>query len=131
MKVTTVRFGTDLWALLEEESSRVGVSVSQYIREAALARASAAAAARGDAPFELLAGAIADIAVDHPDAARRRAAQHALAALARLTAADTKADTHALKGESEQARRMAEHKRQRAARLARQTNKRRRRSSQT
>lgn len=54
MKVTTVRFGTDLWRLLEEEADRVGVSVSQYIREAALARAAAAAAARGADPLEVL-----------------------------------------------------------------------------
>jgi hypothetical protein len=48
MKVTTVRFGVDLWGLLDAEAARVGVSVSQYIREAALARAAAAAAARGE-----------------------------------------------------------------------------------
>jgi hypothetical protein len=57
MKVTTVRFGRDLWRLLEDEATLVGTSVSQYIREAALARAAAAAATRGQSPFELLAGA--------------------------------------------------------------------------
>ena len=107
MKVTTVRFGLDLWALLEQEAARDGVSVSQYIREAALARAAAAAAARGDEPFALLAGALHEIATDHPDVSRRRAAQHALAALARATAAETLADAEALTGQSEQAQRIA------------------------
>jgi hypothetical protein len=55
MRVSAIRFGTDLWQLLESEAARVGVSVSQYVREAALARATAAAAARGADPFEVLA----------------------------------------------------------------------------
>lgn len=55
MKVTTVRFGADLWALLEEEAARIGVSTSQYIRDAALARATAAAALRGEDPIDRLA----------------------------------------------------------------------------
>ena len=37
MKVTTVRFGADLWTLLEHEAALAGVSVAQYVREAALA----------------------------------------------------------------------------------------------
>lgn len=57
MKVTTVRFGTDLWRLLEAEAELAGVSVSQYIREAALARASAAVALRGEDPLARLAAA--------------------------------------------------------------------------
>ena len=57
MRVSAVRFGADLWRLLEEEAELVGVSVAQYVREAALARASAAAAARGEDPLKLLAGA--------------------------------------------------------------------------
>ena len=55
MKVTTVRFGEDLWALLEAEAARAGVSVSQYVREAALARAAFAAGARADMPAGILA----------------------------------------------------------------------------
>jgi len=46
MKATTVRFGADLWARLEREAERAGVSVLQHIREAALARAAFAAGAR-------------------------------------------------------------------------------------
>ena len=35
---TTVRFAPDVWATLEQEAARLGVSVAQYIREAAVAR---------------------------------------------------------------------------------------------
>ncbi len=55
MRVSAIRVGVDLWRLLEAEAALVGVSVSQYVREAALARACAAAAARGEDPIELLA----------------------------------------------------------------------------
>jgi hypothetical protein len=118
MKVTTVRFGSDLWELLESEAERVGVSVSQYLREAALARAAAAAAARGEAPFELLAGGIRELAADHPDEALRRAASDALAALARLAAADAHAAASAVAAESRQARRTARSGVERATELA-------------
>jgi hypothetical protein len=48
MHQTTVRFGTDLWEALEEECARLGVSVAQFLREAALARMMYAAGRRGD-----------------------------------------------------------------------------------
>jgi hypothetical protein len=48
MHQTTVRFGRDLWEALEEEAELAGVSVAQFIREAAVARVGYAAAARGD-----------------------------------------------------------------------------------
>jgi hypothetical protein len=48
MRATTVRFGTDLWAMLELEAKRSGVSVAQYVREAALARLAFSAGVRGD-----------------------------------------------------------------------------------
>jgi len=57
MRVSAIRFGTDLWQILETEAARVGVSASQYVREAALMRAAAAAAARGEDLFQLLAEA--------------------------------------------------------------------------
>jgi hypothetical protein len=83
MKVTTVRFGADVWALLEHEAASAGVSVSQYIREAALARAAAAAAARGEEPLALLASLRNTPVRDarrpkkRANAARRRAAARA------------------------------------------------------
>jgi len=57
MRVSAVRFGADLWQLLEDEATLVGVSVAQYVREASLARAVAAAASRGEDPHERLAAA--------------------------------------------------------------------------
>jgi len=103
MKVTTVRFGTDLWRLLEAEAEYAGVSVSQYIREAALARAAAAAAARGHGPFELLAGALREVMRDETNPATRRDAALILSRLARLAATETRSEANALRAEGEQA----------------------------
>ena len=38
MRATTVRFGEDLWALLEREASTQGVSSAQFVRDAAILR---------------------------------------------------------------------------------------------
>ena len=61
MHQTTVRFGPDLWEALEEECRRLGLSVAQYVREAALARLVYTAGRRGDDEFDhaldLVAGA--------------------------------------------------------------------------
>jgi hypothetical protein len=38
MHQTTLRFGPDLWAALEVESERLGVSVAHFVRDAALTR---------------------------------------------------------------------------------------------
>jgi hypothetical protein len=40
MHQTTVRFGADLWGALQVEAKRLGVSVAQYVRDAALGRLS-------------------------------------------------------------------------------------------
>jgi hypothetical protein len=55
MHQTTVRFGSDLWEALERECELLGVSVAQYVREAALTRLVYAAGRRGDDEFELAA----------------------------------------------------------------------------
>lgn len=59
MRATTVRFGEDLWAMLERESGRAGVSTAQFVREAAIMRLAALAGRRRDPDAE---AAIADIA---------------------------------------------------------------------
>ncbi len=51
MHQTTVRFAPDLWAQLEREAERAGVSAAQYVREATLARLCYSAGRRGDGPF--------------------------------------------------------------------------------
>jgi hypothetical protein len=52
MHQTTVRFGADLWDALERECRALGVSVAQFVREAALARLMYTAGRRGDPEFE-------------------------------------------------------------------------------
>src|SRR5215211_6437863 len=59
MRATTVRFGEDLWAMLERESRRSEVSAAQFVREATILRLAALAGSRGDPDDELT---IADIA---------------------------------------------------------------------
>jgi hypothetical protein len=67
MKATTVRFGEDLWAMLERESARVGVSAAQFVREATIMRVAMLAGARGDPDAEL---SIAEIAARSAGRAR-------------------------------------------------------------
>jgi GAF domain-containing protein len=75
MKATTVRFGEDLWAMLERESARLGVSAAQFVREATIMRVAMLAGARGDPDLEL---SIAEIAAR----ADRRGRGHLAEALA-------------------------------------------------
>jgi hypothetical protein len=63
MHATTVRFGEDLWTLLEREASSQGVSTAQFVRDAAIMRLGALSARRGDPEAaltleELAAGAL-------------------------------------------------------------------------
>ncbi len=105
MKVTTLRFGADLWGLLESEAGRAGVSVSQYIREAALARAAATAGSRGEDPFELLAKRESDSPVGKNPGEERAPRQRS--EVTRRAAAERVSGARALTAESEQALRHA------------------------
>ncbi len=97
--------GEDLWALLEGEAERAGVSVSQYVREAALARAAFAAGARADVPGELLARWAAGALGSGPTVRSEAPHTHDLiAALSRSVARDEREAAHALQDESRQAR---------------------------
>lgn len=49
MHATTVRFTDDLWELLEREAAAQGVSVAQFVRDAALMRVATVMSRRGDA----------------------------------------------------------------------------------
>jgi GAF domain len=53
LKATTVRMSEDLWALLEEESQRQGISAAHLLRDSALLRLGHLAAARGDDDAQL------------------------------------------------------------------------------
>jgi GAF domain-containing protein len=48
MRATTVRFGEDLWAMLEQEAARSGLSAAQFVREATIVRLAMLAGMRGD-----------------------------------------------------------------------------------
>lgn len=48
LKAATIRVSPDLWALLEDEAERQEISVSQFVRDAALLRIGYLAGARGD-----------------------------------------------------------------------------------
>ena len=116
MKVTTLRFGRDLWRLLETEAALVGTSVSQYVREAALARAAAAAGARGDSPFELLAAAGRELAESVTSPRERARIEAAIAVISRAQGA--REDARALRAESRQAQKEASKRKARAERMA-------------
>jgi hypothetical protein len=108
MKVTTVRFGVDLWALLEGEAARAGVSVSHYVREAALARAAFAAGARAGVPGKLLADwAQAGLGATAPSPDDSGSTERLIAALTRISSAEGREDAAALRAQSQQARRQA------------------------
>jgi GAF domain-containing protein len=83
MKATTVRFGEDLWAMLERESRRLGVSSAQFVREATIIRLAMLAGSRGDPDAELT---IADIAARAHGRARNDDLTKALAEPGRLAA---------------------------------------------
>ena len=48
LKAATIRVSPELWSLLEEEAGRQEISVSQFVRDAALLRVGYLAGARGD-----------------------------------------------------------------------------------
>ena len=54
MRATTIRFTPELWGLLEREARREGVSVAQYVRDAALFRAAFGLGERSSADAETL-----------------------------------------------------------------------------
>jgi GAF domain-containing protein len=88
MKATTVRFGEDLWAMLERESQRLGVSAAQFVREATIMRVAMLAGNRGDPDAELT---IAEIAGRANRRARIDDVAKALAEPGRLAALHTAA----------------------------------------
>jgi hypothetical protein len=86
MRATTVRFGDALWALVENEAEREGVSAAQFIRDAAVVRAAYAMGQRGDADLDAALArvyeprAVSKAAGAGDDASRRQALLDAAAA---------------------------------------------------
>ena len=58
MRKTTLRLSESLWEALNEEAEREGITVAQYMREAALVRISYERARRGDRTWERLLSAV-------------------------------------------------------------------------
>ena len=52
MKVTTVRFSETLYAAIEEQAQREGISASQFIRESAILRLGQLMAQSGTSPSD-------------------------------------------------------------------------------
>src|SRR3954470_10975987 len=82
MRATTVRFGDALWALLEREAAREGVSSAQFIRDATILRVAYAMGQRGDPDFEAALGhtAAPPHTAAEPDPGHRQALLEAAAA---------------------------------------------------
>jgi GAF domain-containing protein len=60
MRATTVRFGEDLWTMLEKEAAQSGLSAAQFVREATILRLAMLAGMRGDDAARATLGSIAE-----------------------------------------------------------------------
>ena len=60
MHQTTERFGSDLWDEISLEAERAGVSVAQYVRDAALMRVSYTRGREGDPHYPAVLEVIAE-----------------------------------------------------------------------
>jgi hypothetical protein len=114
MHQTTVRFGADLWDALEDECAELGVSVAQFVREAALARLLYVAGRRGDAEYEHALG-VAGAPVPETGAEPVPAASDAVASALDRSAAEM-AESSALWAQGRLARRRAQELREDVAR---------------
>jgi hypothetical protein len=52
VRATTIRFPNDLWEQLEREAKKQGISVAQYVRDAALYRVAFSAGAASESDSE-------------------------------------------------------------------------------
>jgi GAF domain-containing protein len=94
MRATTVRFGEDLWAMLEQEAATSGLSAAQFVREATILRLAMLAGMRGDDAARTTIASIADEAKRSSDdpVAKAVADPGRLAALARTGLLDSPRD---------------------------------------
>jgi GAF domain-containing protein len=91
MRATTVRFAEALWALVEREAERDGVSAAQFIRDATIMRAAYAMGQRGDDEWEAALGRAP--AAPEDDGGPRRSQNGAERRQALLDAATAARDT--------------------------------------
>jgi hypothetical protein len=107
MHQTTVRFGADLWAALEVECERLGVSAAQYLRESALARLAYTAGRRGEREYDEALTAAGAPSTD-PEWLSQHDAATLVAASARIDASEHTLDARAVLGQNELAKRRAQ-----------------------
>jgi hypothetical protein len=100
-KIATVRLSHDVAHAIESEAAQAGISASRFIREAALARASAAIAARGTGDFQLLGAATRQTLP--PRSAELHHAERAISALVRTANSQERETMRALTAEGAQA----------------------------
>ena len=98
MHQTTVRFTADLWAQLEHEAERSGVSAAQYVRDSTLARLAYTAGRRGEHPYGT------QPAIDPPRAAARDHAEESNAVWEQARLARARARTIRTDAQAAQAR---------------------------
>jgi GAF domain-containing protein len=96
MRATTVRFGEDLWVMLEQEAARSGMSAAQFVREAAILRLAMLAGLRGDDAARVTLATVAGAAQQSRDngdpVARTVADSERLASLERTGLLDSEPD---------------------------------------
>jgi hypothetical protein len=105
----TVKFDDELWELVNTEAEHAGVSVSDYVRGAVLARV--IVGPTDPRIFEVFAAAVRTAIREEPHPAKRRSAERSLSALARLSASRQQSEAQALRAQSAQIIRMREHQR--------------------
>jgi hypothetical protein len=118
MHQTTLRFSPDLWQALEEECRRLGVSVAQYLREAAIARLAYTAARRGLSDYEMAFAGAGAVIPEEPRAAGAPPAQVAGERL-QEAAGERVQDSMAVTAQSEMARMRSRQIREHSERLRR------------
>jgi hypothetical protein len=104
-----VEFDDELWDLVIAEAEQAGVDVSDYVRDAVIARI--IVGPTDPRIFELFAAAVREVARDEPHAPTRRGAERSLSMLARLSAVRRQSEARALRAESAQIIRMTQRRR--------------------
>ncbi len=88
MRATTVRFGEDLWELLEAEAATQGISAAQFVRDSAIMRLGILSGRRGDDEASLTLEQVAAGALSSRPRFKRDAVIGDVARLSALRATD-------------------------------------------
>jgi hypothetical protein len=105
-RTARVEFDEELWELVVAEADHAGVSVSEYVRDAVVARL--IVGPTDPRVFEVFAAAVREAARDEPHDATRRGAERSLSVVARLGASRRRSEAQALRAQSAQIIRMSQ-----------------------